>query len=115
MIDIILETKEVDKTEKNEWKARYQKLLQIHNQLVIDYNRLLDEKMAKLRQEELASGDAVNIKGLGRAVITHIYNSDCCDCILLKDFKGYTITDKSVIQKTGKHIDLSKIFEGLED
>lgn len=115
MIDIILEAKEeVNKTPvypKNKWEVKYRKLLQDHNRLVTDYSRLLTE----LHQEELMSGDIVKIKGLGYAVITHVYNSECFDCLLKDGLRGYTITDRSGIYKTGEHIDLSEIFKGLEN
>lgn len=87
---------------------------------VIDVlNRLTpQEAINKLKEweekQEIKVGDVVEVDEIGTFVITCIENENLYDCLKLGTLSGYTITDKTVFKKTGKHIDLTEIFNGLE-
>lgn len=76
------------------------------------------EAIDKLKEweekHEIRVGDVVDVDEIGTFVITCIENENLYDCLKLGTLSGYTITDKTVLKKTGNHIDLTEIFKELE-
>lgn len=101
---------EIEKVFPTEWENGFYGLMQMKPQYAIEKLKAYEKK----RSDKITRGDIVNVKGscnddlLG--VVTNVWEDNCY--IMWDDGSGGAWCKDSVF-KTGKHIDIDKVFEEM--